>query len=136
LNNPEDESSEEEDEESSDDDDGRTVPIRPDASTATLPKEMAGMNLKLGNTEPVQEEETSRAERKAMKKAQAAKEAIQEDNEDEEDGEDDDDLLNPQQATETRQGEKAKAKTAPQTAVPELSRKERFVIPSGMNAPG
>ena len=124
LNNPQDESSDEDDDDSSDD--GIARPSRPDPSAAILPKEMAGLNLKLGNTEVVREE-PSRANRKAMKKAQAKKQIVEEDSDDEEEEEDDDDLLNPQKATAKRQAEKEKAKASVKPVAPEMSRKERYV---------
>ena len=126
MNNQEYESSDEdEDEESSSDDDNGSAGIRrPAAGIAALPEEMTGLNLKLGNTEPV-EEDVSRANKKSMKKAQAKKEIIQEESEDS-DSEDDDDLLNPEKATAKRQEDKAKGKTATaKPVVPEMSRKEK-----------
>lgn len=98
--------------------------LRPNPTTTDLPKEMTGLNLKLGNTEPVPEEETIRSERKALKKAQAKKEIAAE-SEDDESEDDDDDLLNPQKATQKRQTEKAKAKTATKPVLPEMSRKDK-----------
>ena len=126
----EEESTEEESSEEEDDDDDDETPGRVDPASAGLSKEMAAMNVKLGNTEEVVGEEMSRAERKAMKKTQAEAQTkktvtIKEDeNESEEDDEeeDEDELLNPRKATEKRQAEKAKAKTA---APAEMSRKER-----------
>ena len=132
LNNPEDESSEEDSDEASDDD-GGAIPSRPGPVPATLSKEMAGLNLKLGNTEPVQQEDMSRAEKKAMKKAQVKKEIVEEDSD--LDSDEDDELLNPQKATAKRQEEKATGKmatkpvvTASKPVVAELSRKERYVV--------
>lgn len=125
LNNPQDASSEEDEDIESDEDDD--IHSRSDPAPAALPTEMKGLNLKLGNTEPVQEEEMSRTDRKARKNSQAKKEAAEEDSEDEGD-EDDDELLNPQKATEKRQAEKAKAKTAVvKPAIAEMSRKDKWV---------
>ena len=134
----------EEEEESSDDDQVASGPNRANPITAAvLPASMAGLNLKLGNTEPVAEPEMSRAERKALKKAQSLRTEIQkddeseEDDDDEEEEEDDDDLLNPHKATEKRQAQKAQAKANPvvkapapvatktKPAVQEMTRKEK-----------
>jgi len=120
---PESESEESEEETSSDDDEpSRSGPA------VTLAPEMAAMNLKLGNTVPVesQESEISRAERKAMKKAQAEKEKAKELEEDsDEEDDDDDDLLNPKMAAPKKQAvPQAKAKPkAP--VVAEMTRRER-----------
>ena len=126
LNNPQGESSDDEDDDDSSDD-GVAIPSRSDPSAAILPKEMAGLNLKLGNTEVVEIEEPSRADRKARKKAQAKKEIVEKDRNDEEEEEDDDDLLNPQKATAKRQAEKSNAKANAKPVVHEMSRKERYV---------
>lgn len=91
------------------------------------------MNLKLGNTEevgPPGEGEMSRADKKALRKAQADKEAAGKEKQDsgsESDEESEgDDLLNPWKAAETRQAEKAKVKAAPAAAPPIVTRKERY----------
>ena len=118
-----------------------SIPNRPDPSAAAaLPASMAGMNLKLGNTEPAAEPEMSRAERKALKKAQSLrKEMEKDDGSEEDDDEEEDDLLNPLKATEKRQAQKAQAKANPtvkppapaatktKPAVQEMTRKERRV---------
>lgn len=99
------------------------------ASEPTLAPEMAALNLKLGNTVALDEPEVemSRAERKAMKKAQATKKVqIQEPAESDSEGSEEvDDLLNPPKQAGKKQDVKPKAK-AP--AAPELSRKERCVL--------
>lgn len=96
ANNPVDESSSEEESSEEEEDDEVEVKLAP---------EMAALNLKLGNTVSVDEQgddedNMSRADRKALKKKQAdeaakkkaaAKPAVQEESE----SEDEDDLLNP-----------------------------------------
>ena len=122
LKDGEEESSEEEssEEESSEEEEEETGPA------PALSKEMAALNLKLGNTESVagpEDDGMTRAERKAAKKAQAegkaAKKVQIKDESDSEESEDDE-LLNPKKAADKRQAEKAQAKA-------ELSRKERSV---------
>ncbi|KAK1926513.1 casein kinase substrate phosphoprotein PP28-domain-containing protein [Papiliotrema laurentii] len=114
-----DESEEESEEEESSEDEGPSQP----QEQVKLSKEMAAMNLKLGNTEEIEEdpeENMSRAERKALKKAQAEAKAkknvgkAKKDDSDEESESEDD--IQPLKAAE-----KPKAKFAAQ----ELSRKER-----------
>ena len=116
-----DESEEESEEEESSEDEGPSQP----QEQVKLSKEMAAMNLKLGNTEEIEEdpeENMSRAERKALKKAQAEAKAkknvgkAKKDDSDEESESEDD--IQPLKAAE-----KPKAKFAAQ----ELSRKERCV---------
>lgn len=108
----EDEEESSEEETSSDEDEG------PGSAAATLAPEMAAMNLKLGNTEAVHvdEPEMSRAERKAMKKAQAAKKVQQEESGSEESSEEE-----VQAAPARRAPAPAKGKAA------EQSRKEKYV---------
>ncbi|KAL7418751.1 hypothetical protein Q5752_006434 [Cryptotrichosporon argae] len=85
------------------------------AAEAKLAPEMAALNLKLGNTVEIvdDEPEISRAERKALKKAQAGKKAVAKDDSDE--GSDDDD----EGANPANKGKKA----APPP--PQLSRREK-----------
>jgi len=113
------EESEEEssEEESSEDDDQPQGEVK-------LSKEMAALNLKLGNTEVIQEqpeEDMSRAERKAQKKAKAdakAKKGKQSSDEDESDSEE-------EVAAPKAKAQPAKPQAKPQAA--EMSRKERLV---------
>lgn len=120
----EEESSEEEssEEESSDEDD---VPAGP---TATLAPEMAALNLKLGNTEAVHvdEPQMSRADRKAMKKAQAAKQSRkqQDSSSGSEESSSEDDAPAPQRKAAPAP---AAAKPKPMPAPVEQSRKEKYV---------
>ncbi|KAK8846811.1 hypothetical protein IAR55_005899 [Kwoniella newhampshirensis] len=107
------ESSSEEETSSEEEDDGPSA-----ADIAKLAPEMAAMNIKLGNTEAIEipeEEEMSRAEKRALKKAQGAKKvAIQEPEDSESESSDEEDAPKP--------AAKGKAKVAPP---PQLSRKER-----------
>ncbi len=135
----EEESSEEESSEEEDSSDDEPVAAGGSGSTtAKLPPAMAAMNLKLGNTEPVEGPEMSRAERKALKKAQSEgkKKVVGggADDDEEKDGEDEeesseDELLNPHKAMLKRQAEKARAAKTPGKVVPaEMSRKDRWVF--------
>lgn len=120
----EEESEEESEEEESSDDDGRAGGAD---ETAKLAPEMAAMNLKLGNTVEVGgadgEEEMSRAERKALKKAQAGKKvAIKEPDSEDEEEEDE----GPAKVASKGVNQAPKAKAAPKPSA-EMSRRERYV---------